>query len=108
MADEKRKQKRWVVKQNAHPNCDGTPWGWVEGIDAFNCCWSGRKQREQFKCIATEHNNAIQRLTDLEAKYKDVVEAATRVINESEDDADGGCWIGLRDALDNLDKEGEK
>ena len=33
-----------VIKKNAHPNCDGTAWGWIEGC-SLNICWSDENSR---------------------------------------------------------------
>lgn len=33
-----------VIKENAHPNCDGTAWGWIEGC-SLNICWSDANSR---------------------------------------------------------------
>ena len=32
------------VKTNAHPNCDGTRWGWIEG-SSKNICWSDENSK---------------------------------------------------------------
>jgi hypothetical protein len=33
-----------VVKTNAHPNCDGTRWGWIEGCSK-NIVWSNENNK---------------------------------------------------------------
>jgi hypothetical protein len=37
-------KKELVVKTNAHPNCDGTRWGWIEGCTK-NICWSNENSK---------------------------------------------------------------
>ena len=47
-----------VVKKNAHPNCDGTEWGWIEGC-SLNICWSdgnSRFNREKAEELVRQYN----------------------------------------------------
>ena len=37
-------RNKLVIKKNAHPNCDGTAWGWIEGC-SLNICWSDENSR---------------------------------------------------------------
>ena len=37
-------RKKLSVKTNAHPNCDGTSWGWIEGC-SLNICWSNENSK---------------------------------------------------------------
>lgn len=56
------KKTRWTVRTNQHPNCDGTPWGWIEGSDIT---WSNESRskltRADAQRLAAEHNAAIDR-----------------------------------------------
>ena len=56
-------KRRWEVKTNRHPNCDGTSWGWIEGSDS-NICWSNERHskltREDARRLADEHNAALE------------------------------------------------
>ena len=36
--------RKLVVKINAHPNCDGTRWGWIEGCSR-NIVWSNENNK---------------------------------------------------------------
>ena len=36
----------WDWHTNRHPNCDGTPWGWVSGVACVNLTWKGHKGRD--------------------------------------------------------------
>jgi hypothetical protein len=37
-------RSRLTVKTNAHPNCDGTRWGWIEGCSK-NIVWSNENSK---------------------------------------------------------------
>lgn len=37
-------RSKLTVKTNAHPNCDGTSWGWIEGC-SLNICWSDENSK---------------------------------------------------------------
>ena len=56
--------EKWEVKQNRHPNCDGSPWGWIEGIDQrkFNITWSGRKEEQKMELVCNAHNESLETL----------------------------------------------
>lgn len=47
-----------AVKKNAHPNCDGTAWGWIEGC-SLNICWSDENSkfnREKADDLVRQYN----------------------------------------------------
>jgi hypothetical protein len=51
-------RKKLIIKQNAHPNCDGTAWGWIEGC-TLNICWSDentRFNREKAEKLVSQYN----------------------------------------------------
>ncbi len=51
-------RKKLSVKTNAHSNCDGTSWGWIEGC-SLNICWSDentRFNREKAKELVRQYN----------------------------------------------------
>lgn len=37
-------RSKLTVKTNAHPNCDGTSWGWIEGCSK-NIVWSNENSK---------------------------------------------------------------
>jgi len=37
-------RSKLTVKTNAHPNCDGTSWGWIEGCSK-NIVWSNENNK---------------------------------------------------------------
>lgn len=49
--------RKWEVRTNAHPNCNGTSWGWIEGTTK-NICWSNDKSFNHSKAleVARLHN----------------------------------------------------
>jgi hypothetical protein len=52
-------RKKLIIKQNAHPNCDGTAWGWIEGC-TLNICWSDentRFNREKAEKLVSQYND---------------------------------------------------
>jgi hypothetical protein len=53
---------RWRVGTNRHPNCDGSPWGWVQddGDTKHIFFWTG--DSKQASEICSFHNRMIEEL----------------------------------------------
>lgn len=55
----------WSWQQNRHPNCNGTPWGWIEG-PAGNMCWSGVQSRVDADFIAHARQDIPNLIAEVE------------------------------------------
>lgn len=55
--------KKLKVKTNAHRNCDGTPWGWIEGCSK-NICWSNNNKfnYEKAEELVNKFNEMVKTL----------------------------------------------
>ena len=62
---EKASRGPWNWQQNRHPNCDGTPWGWIKG-PAGNMCWSGAQSRVDADFIAHAREDIPVLLAEIE------------------------------------------
>ena len=62
MSDETPVERQWDVRTNLHPNCDGTPWGWIEG-DPMRRCWSNHYgssfTRDHASRVVRDHNSSL-------------------------------------------------
>jgi hypothetical protein len=69
------------LKKNAHPNTDGSPWGWI-GLDATRirvATWSGHEEKKYCESIVRAVNTHAQLVEALEKftllnpdHYKDI------------------------------------
>ena len=57
---------KWHTVRNQHPNCDGSPWGWVEGLPGHPT-WSGSDAEKRWAAICEEHNHTTTLRQELAA-----------------------------------------
>jgi len=56
------------VFRNRHPNCDGTPWGWVEDEQERSIVtWSGVKAEMVAKVLVDRYNKDVSQSSDTES-----------------------------------------
>ncbi len=77
-------ERKWIVCTNRHPNTDGTPWGWVEGI-AGNVTWSGRDGHKHASDVVNAHNDWIEAQEPPALKMARLVPEFQRLGKERED-----------------------
>lgn len=67
-------EQKWEVKTNAHRNCNGTAWGWIEGAPG-NVCWSDEfgsgMSRADAERVVAEHNANLTAPAPSEAQPRD-------------------------------------
>ena len=76
----------WEVKKNAHPNCNMSPWGWIEGAPG-HICWSGHDGLEVAKLLVKAANAAFAdrdaTIADLRKQLDHAVEINGQLSNEA-------------------------
>jgi hypothetical protein len=67
----------WDWHKNAHPNCNGTQWGWVSGPDG-NVCFSGVQAGKDAIFIAHAREDIPALITEVERLNLDLKAANKR------------------------------
>jgi hypothetical protein len=86
----------WRSAPNRHPNCDGSPWGWIVGPhDVRVAVWSGRREQENAEAIAAMRNA----LPALIAELRELRSGLESIRNETEVECEGAPLTTTRNAL---------
>lgn len=105
----------WDWHQNRHPNCNGTPWGWIEG-PAGNMCWSGTQSKIDADFIAHARQDVPNLTAEVERLRADLEQAKKHAENLRLDYVDLNSEVerlrdenqGLKDCKDKLIKQNKR